>query len=406
MPDLLYRKFRRGLVYVSDSIGQSIYIVQNGQTIEGAKTQANFHLEESGDGLRFYLPKDELDLEVCFERHLPRRLCQYMGINDTVAKGVIGAVFRKNNPAVIDRILDDAGVGQVECDLAALDAESAIENDDSTAETINELTRNLRLSTSLDAEPVEGEDDLNVETLIGLTRDVRLSARNPEPRPWRPSERPRQPEGGRYSGVADVLNGPVPNTTTFPAAEQLATTQEAAYKKVLENVVNVARQGVQSGVFEATGLRAGGLVPVHALSREIINEAFGARTKDRDFKLGAAGELYMFEYLKGLGLYDFSLRDWQSSIRNHVSIHSDYAGLEKSDGRAAIADIEYFDLGRELTNFLIGTGHLRQELWENATPYYHIEVKTTTSSNWQEPFFVSKYQERHVSVTILLAFNC
>jgi len=142
-------------------------------------------------------------------------------------------------------------------------------------------------------------------------------------------------------------------------------------------------------------------VATKALPQESIREAFSTRTQERDFKVGAAGELYMFEYLKGLGLPRFGPENWKSAIRHRVNIHADYDGLEKDNDRSAIADIEYLDDSRKLTQFLTQKGHLAQGLWDIERPLYHIEVKTTTSTDWQEPFLMSKAQERHVRASIL-----
>ena len=132
--------------------------------------------------------------------------------------------------------------------------------------------------------------------------------------------------------------------------------QEKAYKCVLEHVVNVAKRCVSSGVFESTGVAIRGLVATKALTRDTLREAFATRTQERDFKIGAAGELYMFEYLKGLGLPRFGLENWKSEIRDRVKLHTDYHDLEKVNDRSAIADIEYLDESGKLTRFLDPAG--------------------------------------------------
>lgn len=158
----LYRKFKRAMVYVSDSIRRSLQIIQRGRSIEGATSRANFHIEEAEGALRLYLPKDEVDSDVCFESDLPRKLCTFLSVTDPGALGIIGAVFRKDNPIVIDKILANAGVGQVDCDFAALDVE---------------------LGTS--------EAGSDVDTLVNATSDITLSAPSSVPRPCTPSGRAR-----------------------------------------------------------------------------------------------------------------------------------------------------------------------------------------------------------------------
>jgi len=358
------------MVYMSDGIRRSLQTMQDGRSIEGVSSRANFHFEEAEGALRLYLPKDEVERDVCLESDLPRRLCTFLSITDPGALGVIGGVFRKDNPAVIDKILENAGVGQVDCDFISLDEELGASEAGSDAETLVEATSNNRLST-----PSSG------------------------PSPYTPSGWARWRE--RQSGsknAEDVRDEIMPNPLY---QERQKETQETAYKRILENVVSVARQRVESGVFESTGVSIRGPVATKALSQESIREAFATRTQERDFKVGAAGELYMFEYLNGLGLPRFGLENWKSAIRDRGNIHADYDGLEKDNDRSAIADIEYLDDSRKLTQFLTQKGHLAQGLWDIERPLYHIEVKTTTSSDWQEPFFMSKAQERHVRASIL-----
>ena len=360
------------MVYVSDGIRCSLRITQNGRSIEGASSRANFHFEEAEGALRLYLPKDEVERDVCFESDLPRRLCTFLSITDPGAPGVIGGVFRKDNPAVIDKILENAGVGQIHGDFAALDEEFETSDAGSDVETLVEASSNIRLCT-----PSFG------------------------PHPYTPSDWARRRE--RQSGSVNAEDVHKHNKIMPKPSyqERQIDAQETAYRRILEHVVNVARQRAYSGVFESTEVSIRGSVGTTALPQETMREAFATRTLERDFKVGAAGELYMFEYLKALGLPRFGLDNWKSEIRDRVKIHADYRDLEKDHDRSAIADIEYLDDSRRLTQFLIQKGHLAQGLWDSEKPLYHIEIKTTTSSDWQEPFFMSKAQERHVRTSIL-----
>ena len=350
---------------MTDGIKLSLHISLAGRSIEGASSRANFHFEEKEGGLRLYLPKDDADREVCFESDLPRRLCRFLSITDPEAPGVIGGVFRKDNLSVIDRILEKEGVTSVNCDFAALDAELGVP-----------------------------EDELQIEALAEATSNVRLSTPNSAPRSYTPSGWASWKD--KQSRTVNSENGGDLRTSSPSHQELRRDALGIAYKKILENVVNTARHRAGRGCLETVGNSPQGSMVVNALPLETIRDAFAARTQDRDFKLGAAGELYMFELLKGLDLPDFGLMNWKSAIRDRVRIHADYSNLEKDDDRTAIADIEYLDSSNKLTQHLISKGHLAPGTWASERPFYHIEVKATTSSNWQEAFFMSKYQERHV----------
>lgn len=213
--------------------------------------------------LRLYLPKDEAERDVCFESDLPRRLCTFLGLADPVASAVIGSVFRKDNPDVISRILEKAGVSQTDCDFAALDEE---------------------LTTS--------ENEPDTETLVHATSNIKLSTPDSDPRPYTPSGgarwRQKIPGGESLEGVRDEI---MPSSS---GPERQVEVHEAAYNRILEHVVDVARQRVLCGVFESTGYSSGNTIATDALPGEIFQTAFTVRTQERDFKIGAAGELYMF----------------------------------------------------------------------------------------------------------------
>ena len=230
-------------------------LTQDGKIIHSAQSQATFHLEDSKPGLRMYLPKDQEDREVCFERQLPKRLCEFLKVTDKAAEGVIGSIFRKDNPRVLNRILDDAGVGQVNCDFEALNAKFA-------------------------------ENEPEIEELVESTRNVRLSS----PSPLRTHESGRQSSGhGYYSPRSTAAAGTQRST---PTPRPQSTTQAcSAYEEVLKNVVNIARKRVKSGIFQTA--TAGLSMTSDSLANVVIKEAFAYGSQDRDFMLGAAGELYV-----------------------------------------------------------------------------------------------------------------
>ena len=360
---------------MSDGIRRSLQILQDGRTIESASSRADFHFEELESALRFYLPKDEAERDVCFESDLPRRLCTYLGITDPGASAVIGGVFRKDNPIVIDRILEKAGVSQSDCDFVALDEELG---------------------------PSEAESD--AETVVEATSNVRLSNTGSDTRSYTPSGWARWREGHPGSESAEAVRDEI--TPSSSHQKHQVEPQDIAYKCILEHVVNVVRRRVSAGIMEPIGLWDESLVATEALPQEIIRTAFTPRTQERDFKVGAAGELYVFEYLKGLGLPEFGLENWKSEIRDRVKIHPDYHDIDRYEDRSAIADFEYRDDSSILTKFLIRKGYLRWSLWDSKRPVYHIEIKTTMSSNWQEPFFMSKAQKQHVRTSIFQVKHC
>ncbi|KAL2217726.1 hypothetical protein M432DRAFT_591938 [Thermoascus aurantiacus ATCC 26904] len=97
---------------------------------------------------------------------------------------------------------------------------------------------------------------------------------------------------------------------------------------------------------------------------------FGLRSQnqiDHDVKIGAAGELFIFELLLRLGLPRFGRNNWQSTIRKVVQIHHDYRDLEPWNG-AKTADITYQDSDSVFTNLLIDNGYLPKDPRRSARP--------------------------------------
>ena len=111
-PDL-HGVLQRASVYVSNRITHFLEVRLNGRIIKGDEHKANFHLEKLDDGLKFYLPEDEVERKVCFERSLPRRFMAYLKITDPSAQSVLGTIFREDDRTVIERILDDVGIACV-----------------------------------------------------------------------------------------------------------------------------------------------------------------------------------------------------------------------------------------------------------------------------------------------------
>lgn len=105
--------------------------------------------------------------------------------------------------------------------------------------------------------------------------------------------------------------------------------------------------------------------------------------------------MQVFELLLTERLPNFTRANWQSTIRNHVSVHSDYQDMRPWHG-VETADIVYPDTSSSLTSILVETGHLTEE-WAGMHPTYYVEVKTTTGE-CDAAFFMSRAQYMRVCV--------
>ncbi|KAE9964487.1 hypothetical protein EG328_010419 [Venturia inaequalis] len=118
--------------------------------------------------------------------------------------------------------------------------------------------------------------------------------------------------------------------------------------------------------------------------------ALGSNFNDeRNFKVGAAGELFMYHFLSNLGLPNFDQTCWQSSIRHRAALHQDYQWISHWPGKET-ADIIYTDHQQVLTKMLVQKNYLDPE-WATLYPTYYIEVKSTTGS-CDTRFFCSQEQ--------------
>ena len=93
----------------------------------------------------------------------------------------------------------------------------------------------------------------------------------------------------------------------------------------------------------------------------------------------------------------FSYKNWQSTIREYVTVHPDYTDMQPWFGRET-SDIVYSDADGNLTSLLISKGYLSAQEWQTRTPLYYIEVKTTTEG-CNTAFYMSNSQYDKVSTT-------
>jgi hypothetical protein len=87
----------------------------------------------------------------------------------------------------------------------------------------------------------------------------------------------------------------------------------------------------------------------------------------------------------------FSRENWTSGIKTYVKAHQDYESMAAWPGRYEVSDLEYDDTSGVFTSLLIENGYLPSEQWQNKTPKYLFEVKTTPQE-LGAPFYMSGTQ--------------
>ncbi|KAF4462555.1 hypothetical protein FALBO_10629 [Fusarium albosuccineum] len=168
---------------------------------------------------------------------------------------------------------------------------------------------------------------------------------------------------------------------------------EPEYLRLVNNVISAASTArfPSRGAYDMSGL-FGALPDVNEEETELSRRFHSRGPLERDMKIGALGELFVFEVLSKMdpSLPRFNRENWQSQMRKFVTVHPDYSDMLPWTGRET-ADIVYFDRKRALTTHLVDKGYLDRTAWQNKKPLYMIEVKSTTG-HCRTPFYMSKRQ--------------
>ncbi|KAF5006291.1 hypothetical protein FDECE_7322 [Fusarium decemcellulare] len=426
----LYQTLKNAQVYETDGIASTLHIRQDGRIYSHDRSRSDLHIEYRNEQLDIFVPRDKKDQESCYARKLPLRLFEWLMTNpDTGIKTVnqkgqrVTASILDRSGFVIDGILEDEGIalGDVENDYFEGDQDSEPEGTHDAERGHSSEERTVPETRSSNA-PTWAETDTEEET-PGLSTPT--SSRFASPRRQGPSYRhspardttnrqtisfPRFPASPGSSSSFDVIQDASyvqartglrqwlnQTASSLPRTVDSETTQ---YRALLERVVTAARA--------RSGLPSQGPFNMASMSEALsdlagyngydgLDESSQFRSSsqfERDKKIGAAGELYVFELLKNLrpGLPGFSQGNWQSSIRRYVSVHPEYTDIGHW-GHKETSDLIYDDAGGVLTELLIDNGYLERNVWEHKRPSYHLEVKTTTGP-CGVPFYMSKNQYR------------
>jgi hypothetical protein len=257
--------------------------------VEGARSI--LHIEEDEKQLRFYVPKDRKDRELCFLNTLPSRLVSHLGINDRAAVKAFGDVF-KANAYVLDDLLTELGLmrlpwtdpvsHRIPGDESPEDARVSASHD--TLSTYLEQPRQSRASTP-------GSDPYipryaSSSNALGSRTSTPFWYENNVSTPISQSSTlvPTTPRSGLT---------PVP--TAAGAGISSDGINNTKYKALLDYVIASVSGGecriCETMITELTPSKDQNATPV-ALS----DTPFGVRSENQirhDIKLGAAGELYV-----------------------------------------------------------------------------------------------------------------
>ncbi|EEP80666.1 predicted protein [Uncinocarpus reesii 1704] len=372
-------------IYESQGFSKTLNLTLGGLAITAESARGLLHLEDEGDVLKIYVPRDQKDRRRCYANQLPKELMNHLGIADPAARGVFQNIIRSEMD-ILDDILEEDGIIQVDMDLSHDGDVDSLAEDEAASDVV---TRNLSsghagprpeaLATTPESYGSEGGSDLEPPTVEHEYRQSLASL---------PQDNAR-----RHTGSSRLF--PHPNrvgNNESPVPEELQ--DRSAYTNLLIQVSTAARQAnFEIGTLdEAFTSRA-------PISPALSATPFGNRRLnqlDHDTRIGAAGELFVFELLSRLNLPGFGRQNWRSSIRKEVRSHPDYHDLEPWNG-VETADFVYNDSEGALTRLLVSQD-LAAPSWGSARPRYLIEVKSTVST-FNTPFYMSKSQFRRIHAT-------
>ncbi|KNG81405.1 hypothetical protein ANOM_010513, partial [Aspergillus nomiae NRRL 13137] len=360
--DTFYELLRTIKVRATDGISSELHLSQDGKDILVEVSRSELHLHETDTDLTIYVPRDEKAQCLCFVDRIPKALLEWIMTEPTTricapfpdrALDVMEKVLQVPLPYVA-ATLDRAGVVSIETEEVAEEdgMDLTTSNGDRQAEEVSDdaasgyrnqfgTESNTPSATFPTPSVVSGE--------IG-EESVPLSRTRPNFRSLSPSS---------------LLTTPRPTYNAAPV--------DIEYRSILEKVVSAARQFIFPtrgsidtsllGEFQNLHLREPSDNTGHLRSLEKL---------ERDKRIGAAGELFVFEVLSRLrpNLPGFSRESWQSTIRQYIQLHEDYIDLQPWCGPK---------------------GYLSSEMWAGKRPRFYLEVKSTTSS-CETPFYMSKYQ--------------
>ncbi|KAI9372834.1 hypothetical protein BJX61DRAFT_542344 [Aspergillus egyptiacus] len=373
----------------TDGITSELHLNQDGQDIRVEVAKSELHFQENGSGLTIYVPRDEQAQYLCFLDRLPRALLEWIltepstGIADPFDERALNVMQNliQGRSEYISLSLDRAGILSVETpeDPIHVDVEVAPPPDMAT-----DSTRSTVSGGSGHISPWDS-DNATLHGAYGTGAYIHRATTTL-------SETARTSLRGMGHSARSAQAATTGHSVPLPSApEPIILPTDAGYRTLLRHVVSAAVEAVfpSRGPFDMATLTH----TLDSYGSDLGASSFGLRTMDkieRDKRVGAAGELFVFELLSRLTLPDFSRDNWKSTIRHYVRVHDEYSDLAPWDGRET-ADMLYTDSAGLFTALLIEKGYLPAETWEGRRPTYYLEVKATTGS-WETPFYMSKSQ--------------
>ncbi|EHA18945.1 hypothetical protein ASPNIDRAFT_187731 [Aspergillus niger ATCC 1015] len=382
--DTFYEILKSISMKETNGISSELHLNQDGKDIKVEISRSELHLDDRDNQLTVYIPEDKRSQDICFLGRIPLALLQWM-MTDPLTQithefsdsfvSIIQTLLQAKNKYVSD-LLDLAGIMSIrraDDTVVTEESESQQSQENENQRSHSDRSSPASRSSSLVEQPTPEQDE--------------------------PTYTPPRPRQGSWVSETTVVSSsmralPVARPSPVLLQDYTQTTDDPEYHQLLSSVLASARNAIfpSQGTFDMAGLD-------DSITSGAAAQTIRLRTSDqpeRDFKIGAAGELFVFELLSRLEppLPAFTRDNWQSVIRKFVTILPEYSDMTAWYGRET-ADITYDDHDGVLTSLFIDKGYLRDDVWRGKTPRFYMEVKSSTADH-RTPFFMSKYQYRRV----------
>ncbi|RDH24776.1 hypothetical protein M747DRAFT_252824 [Aspergillus niger ATCC 13496] len=382
--DTFYEILKSISMKETNGISSELHLNQDGMDFKVEVSRSELHLDERDKQLTVYIPEDKRSQDICFLGRIPLALLQWM-MTDPLTQ--ITHEFSDNFVTIIQTLLQaEKNYVSELMDRAGI---MSIARADDTVVT----------EESESQQPQENENQQSHSDRSSPASRSSSLVEQPTPERDEPTYTPPRPRQGSWASETTVVSHsmralPVARPSPVLLQDYTETTVDPEYHHLLSSVLASARNAIfpSQGTFDMAGLD-------DSITSGAAAQTIRLRTSDqleRDFKIGAAGELFVFELLSRLEppLPAFTRDNWQSVIRKFVTILPEYSDMTAWHGRKT-ADITYDDHDGVLTSLFIDKGYLQDDVWRGKTPRFYMEVKSSTADN-RTPFFMSKYQYRRM----------
>ncbi|KAI1295941.1 hypothetical protein F5Y03DRAFT_399109 [Xylaria venustula] len=423
----LYRILKTCKVFESPSICSELSLIENGSILVLEKSEVDLYFDWKDNALNIYIPNDTDRQDLCFLHDLPHALFEWMMNRspDTIPEDRVSEPAQRlvmnilnSKTSLVGRLLDREGVTKLEFPEDDKKMDEAPSQKPSVKVTVQPVRSDS---------PAQEEEKPGFSSIFEFRGDsndaIQLPALSIFSAPSL-ARQPRNSDGQSFAGQGigqterltpsrQATNYPQPPRSSSPCylrpsllagenthsrrrstqvAGEINTQQAPTYVALLDKVIRVARRSsLMRKWFDLSEMGQALFEIEHETAEDYFNHPASAGG-DKNTKIGAAGELYVFELLSKV-IPNLSRDVWKSKIRYHVTTHPKYSDMGSWKGEE-MTDCN--DSDSRLTTALIDSGYLDKATWNKRKPRYYIETKATPGA-CNVAFYLSKKQDKMIS---------